>query len=149
VERVSGKGRILVFAFGCESSGIPPNWAALVESCKPSAGAMTGISTQRTVGAVLSNNEIPDSASLYPGYADSSSPVRRKRCVRVERRVSEVATPGRQAFPRSTSNVEKLLFLEQILTMCFLREARLMVRLPLLNDQAVDVLKMAISCHKC
>jgi hypothetical protein len=51
VERVSGTGRIRVFAFGCESSGILPNWAALVESCKPLAGVMSGRSTQRTVGA--------------------------------------------------------------------------------------------------
>jgi hypothetical protein len=51
VVEVSGKGRILVFAFGCESSGIPPNWAALVELRKPSAGVMSGISTKRTVGA--------------------------------------------------------------------------------------------------
>jgi poly-gamma-glutamate capsule biosynthesis protein CapA/YwtB (metallophosphatase superfamily) len=28
VVEVSGKGGVVVFAFGCESSGIPPNWAA-------------------------------------------------------------------------------------------------------------------------
>jgi poly-gamma-glutamate capsule biosynthesis protein CapA/YwtB (metallophosphatase superfamily) len=42
-------GRVLVFAFGCGSSGIPPEWAA--ESNKPGVSLLRDLS-DRTIGAI-------------------------------------------------------------------------------------------------
>jgi poly-gamma-glutamate capsule biosynthesis protein CapA/YwtB (metallophosphatase superfamily) len=44
VLEVPGKGRVIVFAFGCESSGIPPDWAA--RAGRPGVALLADLSVQ-------------------------------------------------------------------------------------------------------